>query len=217
MAESHAAEPTPDRRAHLRMAEATRRIIDEHVTTTADHTVLERAAALVEEAVALLEGEPHGRSYVGVAEGSLADHHTSFVDFSPFTGALNPLAPPMTFDLQPDVVIAEGVFGAAYEGPPGCLHGGYIAAAFDEVLGFTQALTGSAGMTGKLEISYRRPTPLYRTLRFEGRVTNVSGRKILTHATLHDGETLCAEATGLFISLKPEAFEGLLRDRVNEG
>ena len=31
-------------------------------------------------------------------------------------------------------------FGAAYEGPPGSVHGGIIAAAFDEVLGMTQSL-----------------------------------------------------------------------------
>ena len=31
----------------------------------------------------------------------------------------------------------------AYEGPPGCVHGGFIAAAFDEVLGAVQSLSGS--------------------------------------------------------------------------
>ena len=34
-------------------------------------------------------------------------------------------------------VVGHVVFGDAYEGPPGCVHGGFIAAAFDEVLGFT--------------------------------------------------------------------------------
>lgn len=203
-----------DNESRLRMANATRRIIDEMVSTTAEDSQLQEAADLVEQAIALLEANPHGRSYTGVAEGSLAEHHTAFVEFSPFTGPLNPLAPPMTFTRHPDLIVGEAVFGSAYEGPPGCLHGGYIAAAFDEVLGFTQSLTGSAGMTAKLEVMYRKPTPLHRRLVFEGRVTSVEGRKILTHATLTEGDTLCAEAIGLFISLKPQVFERLLRTRL---
>lgn len=206
-----------DNSSRLRMADATRRIINEMVSSTADDDTLTRAAELVEQAISLLEDRPHGRSYTGVAEGSLADHHTAFVEFSPFTGPLNPLAPPMRFEHHADHIVGEAVFGAAYEGPPGCLHGGYIAAAFDEVLGFTQSLTGHAGMTAKLEITYRKPTPLHRLLRFEGRVTSVEGRKILTHATLTEGDTLCAEAVGLFVSLKPEVFERLLRVRLADG
>ena len=37
-------------------------------------------------------------------------------------------------------------FGSAYEGPPGCVHGGFVAAAFDEVLGFVQSLGGQPGL-----------------------------------------------------------------------
>ena len=48
-----------------------------------------------------------------------------------------------------------GRVGPAYEGPPGCVHGGFIAAAFDEVLGSTQSLSGSPGMTGPTD----RPLP----------------------------------------------------------
>ena len=51
-------------------------------------------------------------------------------------------------------------FGSAYEGPPGHVHGGYVAAAFDELLGMTQSLGGMPGMTGTLTVRYRRPTPL---------------------------------------------------------
>ena len=46
--------------------------------------------------------------------------------------------------------IATVTFGSAYEGPPGCVHGGYVAAAFDEMLGFVQSLGGNPGMTARL-------------------------------------------------------------------
>jgi len=57
------------------------------------------------------------------------------------------------------------------------------------------------------------PTPLPRPLRLVGRTDRVDGRKIHTSATLHHGDTLCAEAEGLFVSMKPEVFVRLMQDR----
>ena len=54
-------------------------------------------------------------------------------------------------------MVGTATFGAAYEGPPGCVHGGFVAAAFDEVLGSTQSLSGEPGMTGRLTVNYRSP------------------------------------------------------------
>lgn len=201
-------------RALLRMSTATRGAIAEVLSTTAEKSVIEDAADLVERAVALLAGRPHGRQYEGPAEGSLRTANSS-VDHSPFVGGMNPLAPPITVRVVDDRVVGTVVFGSPYEGPPGCVHGGFIAAGFDEVLGFVQALNRSPGMTGQLDVSYRSPTPLWRELRYEGWVVRVDGRKIYTAATLSDGPTLCAEATGLFISMKPEVFNRLLSSRID--
>lgn len=198
--------------ARLRMSQATRLAIAELVSTTASEADLAEAASLVERAVELLAARPHGRPYEGRAEGSLGE--TSFVDHSPFVGWLNPLAPPIRVEVTDDRVIGTAVYGTPYEGPPGCLHGGFIAAGFDEVLGFAQSLGGQAGMTGRLDITFRSPTPLHREVRYVGRVVSVDGRKILTHATLSDGDRLCAEATGLFISIDPAVFQRLLTSRL---
>src|SRR5258706_87471 len=83
---------------------------------------------------------------------------------------------------------------------PGHVHGGIVAAIFDELLGFTQSLSGRQGMTGRLTISYRSPTPLHTELRYESRIESVRGRKIMCTGQLYAGDTLCAEAEGLFIS-----------------
>jgi acyl-coenzyme A thioesterase PaaI-like protein len=203
-------------RVRRELAAATRRITNELVATTAPHEQIAEAAALVERAAAVLASGPHGRPYEGPAEGSISGGG-GFVDHSPIIGLMNPLAPPMTLTVLEDEVVGTVTYGLAYEGPPGHLHGGLIAAGFDEVLGFTQSLTGKPGMTGRLTITYRSPTPLHREVRYVGRVTGVDGRKILTHATLSVGDTLCAEAEGLFISMKPEVFEGFLASRWANG
>ncbi len=88
-----------------------------------------------------------------------------------------------------------------------------VAAGFDEVLGFAQAFSGYPGMTGNLNISYRSPTPLFHEVRYVGRLDRVEGRKIYASATLSAGDRLCAQAEGLFISLKPSVFEGMMQQR----
>jgi acyl-coenzyme A thioesterase PaaI-like protein len=110
-------------------------------------------------------------------------------------------------------MVGSATFGAAYEGPPGCVHGGYVAAAFDEVLGSTQSLSGSPGMTGRLTVSYRSPTPLETDLRFIGWLERVDGRKIFTRGELWADDRLCAEAEGLFISIRAGQFADLKAER----
>ncbi len=104
-------------------------------------------------------------------------------------------------------------FGSAYEGPPGSVHGGFVAAAFDEVLGYVQSLSGAPGMTGTLKVRYIRPTPLHQELLFEAEITGVEGRKIFTEGRVRADEVLTAEAQGIFISIDPAKMAELARKR----
>ncbi len=211
--EARAGSPSEDTRPVAALADLTRRLIDELVSTTAPTSAVIEAGELVARATALLAGQPHGRPYEGFAESSMAGDARSFLDHSPMAGPLNPLAPPLLVEVQGDHVQARATFAAAYEGPPGCVHGGFIAASFDEVLGFVQSLTGRPGMTGRLVVQYRSPTPLFVPVHFDGWVESVVGRKILTRATLHHGDVLTAEAEGLFISIDPSVFVRLMEER----
>ncbi|MFM7537276.1 MAG: PaaI family thioesterase [Acidimicrobiales bacterium] len=195
------ADPTPRRAEMRRLADAGRLVVDRLATTDAPHEVIEEAARLLEAAAAVLEGPGKVRSYQGFAESANAggSDHTHF-DHSPVMGASNPIAPPARIEpLDERTIVLHLRFGAAYEGPPGSVHGGFVAAAFDEVLGMTQSLGGQPGMTGTLRVRYRRPTPLHRELRFVGHLERIEGRKIFTTAQCFDGEVLTAEAEGLFV------------------
>ena len=119
---------------------------------------------------------------------------------SGITGASNPLSAPLHLSLDGDRVVGWAEYAHQYEGPPGCVHGGFVAAAFDDLLGAAQTLSGIAGFTGTLTIRMLRPTPLLRRIDYEGGVTRVEGRKIFTWGrAAHAGE-LVAEAEGLFVS-----------------
>lgn len=209
-----AAGVTEEVAAAREVGERLRRVIDRLTATSAPPAVLRSMAASLAGVEAQLEPYRSVRDYSGFAEASGLGPDRAFFDWSPLLGRANPLAPPLTLSLEGDAVVGVGRFGIAYEGPPGCVHGGLIAAAFDEVLGLTQSLSGRAGMTGTLTVKYRSPTPLHTQLRIEGRLTSVSGRKVLTEGRMLAGDTLTAEATGLFISIEPERFRALTVQRM---
>lgn len=196
-----------------------REVINEILSTSASVADVKSAHALLAQAVKLLQLREH-KDYEGAGEAALAAAG-SFLDRSPLIGTLNPIAVPLRIVTETDSdgtvgAVGRVTFGAPYEGPPGCVHGGFIAAAFDEVLGVSQSTSGNPGMTVNLSINYRSPAPLRKEIVFRGRIESISGRKIYTVGTLHHGETLCAEATAIFVSMRPELFERLLKIRQSE-
>jgi Thioesterase superfamily len=113
----------------------------------------------------------------------------------------NPFAPPIRLAVADNKVLGHANFGATFEGSPGTVHGGFVAAAFDQVLFMAQSLTGIPAMTGTLTVRYRKPTPLFTELVFEGVVERVEGRKIFTRGTASANGVLTTEAEGLFIAI----------------
>jgi len=224
-------EATPERRAARRLAAAMREVTALMVSTTADVDQLSAAADDFEALAAQLRGFPGGHTYEGFAEAANAGpavaayaaardtddpERFAFFDFSPLIGLSNPLSPPIVMDHEEGTdraVVARVTFGPAFEGPPGCVHGGFVAAAFDEVLGATQSLSGTQGMTAHLDVDYRSPTPLGVPLVMRGWLDRTEGRKIWARAELRHGDTLCAESEALFIAFAPGGFQRLLEER----
>ncbi|MEX1217929.1 MAG: PaaI family thioesterase [Acidimicrobiales bacterium] len=196
---------TPAQQAARDVAEAIRGLNRELETTLA---TIEDLSALTGQLDALRIGLVKGigtEKEVGNESVAVYQAHR-LRERSPFIGRANPVALPLMIEFVDGGVDAVVTFGTLYEGPPGCLHGGYIAGIFDEVLGAAQTFSGQAGMTGRLTIHYRSPTPLNTELHLRARLEKVSGRKILCKGTLHAGERLCAEAEGLFIAVDPKKF-----------
>ncbi len=195
--------PGPELR---RLADSVRRVTDQVVRTHAAPSVLAEAAASIEHAAALLEPvTPTWAPSLPAFPASELDPHVYF-PFSPMIGWYSPIAPPLECEVRDGAVVAHATLGAAYEGPPGCVHGGIIAGLFDELLGIANITAGVGAMTGTLTIVYRSPTPLYAELTFRGRTDRIDGRKVFTRGTLHAGEQLCVEAEGIFISVSRERF-----------
>lgn len=201
---------SPRRLALRRIAAANRVLIEDMVGTDVAPSDLDAVADELEALGARFRHERPRSTYEGMAEAAMSGGAIEpFFDHSPLIGLANPLAPPIRIDVGEDVVTGRVSFGAVYEGPPGCVHGGFVAAAFDEVLGIAQTYSGNPGMTGRLTISYRQPTPLHAPLVFEGWFERSEGRKIFTAGRVLDGDRVTAEAEGLFITIDRAKFRQL--------
>jgi acyl-coenzyme A thioesterase PaaI-like protein len=198
---------------HRRLASAMRVVIERLVLSDAPEAELRAAAEALERYGERLASHRRRDRVEGFSETANAGDAAAFFDHSPLIGLANPLSPPISLESKGDHAVGTVVFGSAYEGPPGCVHGGFVAAAFDEVLGYAQTLTGNPGMTGTLTIRYRHPTPLHTELRFEARVARVERRKNFIDGQLYAGDRLCAEADGIFISVDRSRFQKLLETR----
>lgn len=192
-----------------RLADALRQTIEVLIDSDAPEEELTAAAERAEEFAARLGRGERRRVLHGFAETSTSGDPAAFFDSSPLLGRANPIAPPISLWMEKGETRGTATYGIAYEGPPGHVHGGFIAASFDEVLGMAQSATGNPGMTGTLTVRYRHPTPLYREVRFSGRVDRSEGRKIFTSAELYHGDTLCAEAEAIFISVGHAQFRAM--------
>jgi acyl-coenzyme A thioesterase PaaI-like protein len=120
---------------------------------------------------------------------------------NPVVGLRNAVAPPVVIEHHPSAngeVWADFHLGAAYEGPPGLVHGGVSALILDQVLGEAAGAGGKPGMTGTLTLRYRQGTPL-GDLRAEGWIDRVDGIKTYAKAHLIGPDGVTVEAEGLMI------------------
>jgi acyl-coenzyme A thioesterase PaaI-like protein len=201
------AKPARDAGARLRKHDLVRqvkRIVEATALLDLDGSDDASLVGLITEAAGLadaLDSHPSLRRQGGLSMAGGDDG--VLVERSGISGRSNPLAPPMFIDMSdPDITRAHAVWTDAYEGPPHSLHGGFVAAAFDDLLGCAQMASGYAGFTGTLTVKMIRPTPLNRRIDYEAGVTDVEGRKIRCWGTAKDGDELLAEADCLFIRPK---------------
>jgi acyl-coenzyme A thioesterase PaaI-like protein len=123
------------------------------------------------------------------------------------------------YEAQPGIVESRYIAPEHFQGYPGVLHGGIVAAIIDEISG--RALMGSDPMdprfmfTAKLEVKYRRNVPIGKELKIVGKALKSKARSAEAWAGIYDAETdeLLAEGTTLLMNVPPEQFDS---SRLNE-
>jgi hypothetical protein len=114
-----------------------------------------------------------------------------YLDHGRDVGSFNPCFPEYEIEVSGEQASGTVSFPLAYEGPPGCVHGGFLAVFFDCIIQHHNCEYGVAGKTTTLRMEYRRPTPILKTLHF-GIERASDARRITSSATIEaDGAVLC--------------------------
>lgn len=186
--------------AKRRVANAIKQLTEVLVTSTPNIEKMDAIAEQLEITAAEFAESP--RIY-GRADWAASGEHGSFGQVShelnPMAGWSNPIAPPINSWIEDDKAFATCRCGWAYEGPPGSVHGGFVASIFDQFLGMAQMLGGQPGMTGYLHVNYHNRTPLNTELRLEGVLVKVEGRKTIMRGEMFADGIMTASAEGLFV------------------
>jgi acyl-coenzyme A thioesterase PaaI-like protein len=132
--------------------------------------------------------------------GSVGGDDGALLERSGISGRSNPLAAPVQWEMGETEAVGWATYSPAYEGPAGHVHGGFVAAAFDDLMGSAQTLSGLAGYTGTLTVRMVRPTPLLRRIDYRAGVSRVDGRKIYVWGTAKCDGALLGEADIVFIA-----------------
>lgn len=191
------------RAASRKMTDQMRRVINRMVVVRPQTADLLKAADALSAFGDTLDALPSRTAVDAMNEVNEAGlNPRDFVERSPLSGPANALAPPMTLRIVGDESESQHVegtvrFGQAYEGPPGSVHGGFVAAMFDELLGYAQL---KPGYTGQLTISFKAQTPLEADLQLKAWVDREEGRKRWVLGECRVDGNLVTTAEGLFIA-----------------
>ncbi len=178
------------------LAESVRGLVDATIRSEADAQTVADVRELVDAAAARLRERQ--------MPGSFGVRHTiageSLGWGNAVIGIRNAAAPPvLTRRDESGRVTADFHLGAAYEGPPGHVHGGVSALILDHLLGEAASPDRKPRFTGSITVRYLRATRL-GPLRVEAVRTRTEGAKTYCIGYIADAEGMTVEAEGVFIT-----------------
>jgi acyl-coenzyme A thioesterase PaaI-like protein len=189
-----------------RLTEDARRLLRSIRTTEVDDAERARAAALLAEAAEILDADaspgPYWQTgFTRLEQFDLSADPTTLFPFSPAMGGASPSAPLVELEVGDDrVVRGTARFDAVHNGPPwNTCHGGVIALVYDDLVGLAAMVGAGGGMTARLEIDYRKPTPLFEPIELTAWLEDHDDRKFRARGEMRHGDVLLSEASGLFI------------------
>ncbi|KUP97978.1 PaaI family thioesterase [Thermobifida cellulosilytica] len=182
------------------LADQVRRLIDAVAHTDADPSELAAVNRAVGELTERLNTRrrPASTMVRQTWDGGRVDYNTIA---NAVSGPANPVAPLRNLRVTEDGLYGETTLDSFYEGPPGCVHGGWVAALLDQVLGEATAVFGRVCLTANLTVDYRRPTPLNTPLAVSSRITGVERRKVFVSGEIRCNGEVTAEGTAIMVQL----------------
>lgn len=193
--------------ARQRLASATRALNEKLVSTDIDP---ELAAALTEKIEGLAAELRQAQQVTGLVDmakrgqrGTIDDVMGELVSVG---GRSHPCSPELRWQEASNRITGTVKFSQAFEGPPGHVHGGWVAGVLDHLMGMTHVRTGHPGMTGGLSVRYLKPTPLNQVIEVSAQATELDDKRTEVKAEMRFGETTTAKAEAIFVRVDREKF-----------
>jgi len=116
------------------------------------------------------------------------------------------------YESAPGEVTADIIVPSHFQGYPGVVHGGVVAAMLDEVAGRALMNGGSPRFmfTARLIVRYHKNVPVEQSLKLTGHTVKSRSRTATATSMIHDAKgELLAEADVLLVEIPPERLEGV--------
>ena len=200
---THPEETTTSRISRQELSTELRNLASVVLDHDVEPSVARELTAHVRNLRAMVNGTRRSRYYEPTLAGSPAN---SFVDYSPISGRSHPFAIPMAIEPASGPDGEPGVrarlrLSHVHEGPPHGVHGGIVAAIFDELLGHAQQVRGAQALTASLTVRYRSVTPIDEDLEVFAYVEPTKGRRWKGRASCAAGDVVTAEAEAIFVGV----------------
>jgi hypothetical protein len=191
-ANRHAAPPTPPT-GYSELVEDVRALQERFTAAAPPAEVVAEVRAALARAVELLAGH------------EVDERHQLAGRLPDLPGRGQAMIPPLVIDREDTQTIDGHVtIGRFYLGANGAVHGGALPLVFDDLLGrLANSGDRSPCRTAYLNVDFRSITPIERELQVRAWFEHEEGRKRYLRGTVHAGDVLCAEASGLFVALRP--------------
>jgi acyl-coenzyme A thioesterase PaaI-like protein len=131
---------------------------------------------------------------------------TGTVTFDPHNcfacGSLNAHGLQLDLHFEADRCWTELAIPERFQGWDEIAHGGIVSTILDEVMAWSLVDRDNWGLTARLNVQFKRPVPLGRTIRADGWITDTRRRLIDTAATIVDAATgeILATADGTYVA-----------------
>ena len=193
--------------ARQRLASATRAFNEKLVSTD---IAPELAAALTEKIEGLTAELSQAQQVSGLVDmakrgqrGTIDDVMGELVSVG---GRSHPCSPELLWQEASNRITGTVRFSQAFEGPPGHVHGGWVAGVLDHIMGMTHVRTGHPGMTGGLSVRYLKPTPLNQVIQVSAEATELDDKRTEVKAAMSCGDITTATAEAIFVRVDREKF-----------
>lgn len=188
------------------LAETVHQLVCATSMSDAPTDVLQGAVAALQSQLAVLRAQPSRSFHEAYKDGSYYADPKRYTDRVFLVGRSNPAVPQLVTTFDDDQshqtgALATGriTFDESCVGAPGWTHGGLVATAFDQIMGYRLICEGLPVVTGELTVRYLQPTPLHKEVTYTAQLNERGERRATLSAQAHIDGALIGEASAVFV------------------